>query len=202
MDYVNENVREVTIEIGQNKIVHRQYADYVETEAFIAEKFTTVTRTDNTTAREMLEKVNMLTNDEAGHLVAHMFSPNVGIDNYLSQYTDVNKKTIYAIETAQMDAIVKHDSFTHFTTRATLDSTGRPINYQAVADIFDRETGKHWLRFDGTMPNGEHRIFDRNPAKSEALPNSLDTTAKKLGGLKADALQRGATYMVQFDVSS
>lgn len=202
VDYVNENVREVTIEIGQNKIVHRQYADYVETEAFIAEKFTDVTRADTRAARKMLEKINMLTNDEAGHLVAHMFSPNVGIDNHLSQFTDVNKKTIYAIETAQMDAIEKHDSFTHFTTRATLDSTGRPVTYQAVADIFDRETGRHWLRFDGTMPNGEHRVFNRNPAKSEALPNSLDTTAKNLGNLKESALQSGATYFAQFDVTS
>lgn len=202
VDYVNENVREVTIEIGQNKIAHRQYADYVETEAFIAEKFTDVTRADTRAARKMLEKINMLTNDEAGHLVAHMFSPNVGIDNHLSQFTDVNKKTIYAIETAQMDAIEKHDSFTHFTTRATLDSTGRPVTYQAVADIFDRETGRHWLRFDGTMPNGEHRVFNRNPAKSEALPNSLDTTAKNLGNLKESALQSGATYFAQFDVTS
>lgn len=199
-DYVNENLREVTVEVGQNKVVHRIYPDYMETEAIVLEKFTAVKRLDGPAAREWIKEIGKLTNDEAGHMMAHMYAPNSGIGNYLPQFTDVNKKTIYGIETSQMDAIMKEDTFTHFSTRATLDPTGRPESYHAIADFYDRETGNQWLRIDGAMPNGEHPIFDRNPAKSELPMKHIDLRDKNLSEVKRNALDSGSVNWLHFDL--
>ena len=172
----------------------------METEAIVLEKFTAVKRLDGPAALEWIKEIGKLTNDEAGHMMTHMYAPNSGIGNYLPQFTDVNKKTIWGIETSQMDAIMKEDTFTHFSTRATLDPTGRPENYHAIADFYDRETGNQWLRIDGAMPNGEHPIFDRNPAKSELPMKHIDFRAENLSEVKRNALESGSVNWLHFDL--
>lgn len=218
VDYVNENMREVTVQIGRNKVVYRQYPDYIESEAVIFDKFTTVKRADGTQANKALldagsfqmdpedpSKKLMRTDDpdmpvdEKGHLLAHMFAPNLGSGNYLAQHHMVNKQTIYNMEMIQSDAIMNEDSFTHFSTRATLDSNGRPTAYHAVADIYDRETGKQWMRIDGSVHNDEHDFFHRDPKKSKVDTYGRDFSAKALSEVKAKALDSGSVPRIHFD---
>ncbi|ANP26642.1 hypothetical protein DAD186_00830 [Dermabacter vaginalis] len=218
VDYVNENMREVTVQVGRNKIAYRQYPNYIESEAVIFDKFTTVKRVDGTQANKALleagsfqmdpddpTKKLMQTNrpdmpvDEKGHLIAHMFAPNLGSGNYLAQHNVVNHETIYNMEMIQSDAIMKQDSFTHFSTRATLDSNGRPTAYHAIADIYDRETGKQWLRIDGAVHNDKHDYFHREPKKTQVNTYGRDFSAKALSEVKANALDSGSVPRVHFD---
>lgn len=217
VDYVNENMREVTVQIGQNKVIYRHYPDYIESEAIVFEKFDAVRRTDTAAAnRKLLADGSFLTDpetgkkamrtdhpnmpiDEKGHLFPHMFGPNFGPANYLAQHYTVNGKTIYNMEMIQADAIVNENSFTHFSTRATLDSSGRPTGYHAIADIYDRDTGKQWLRIDGAVPNADHDVFDRNPANSQVNIYDLDMRANNLGNIKEYGMSSGSVTWINFD---
>ncbi len=216
VDYVNENMREVTVQIGRNKVVYRQYPDYVESEAIVFDKFTAVERLDGREANKALLEAGSFqmdpdtgkklkipgTNmpvDENGHLLAHMFAPNLGSGNYLAQHHMVNKQTIYNMEMIQSDAIVNEDSFTHYSTRATLGSNGRPTAYHAIADIYDRETGKQWMRIDGSVHNDEHDFFHRNPEKTKVNTYGRDFSAKALSEVKANALDSGSVPWIHFD---
>ncbi len=216
VDYVNENMREVTVQIGRNKVIYRQYPDYVESEAIIFDKFTAVERLDGREANKALLEAGSFqmdpdtgkklkipgTNmpiDENGHLLAHMFAPNLGSGNYLAQHHMVNKQTIYNMEMIQSDAIMNEDSFTHYSTRATLGSNGRPTAYHAIADIYDRETGKQWMRIDGSVHNDEHDFFHRDPKKSKVDTYGRDFSAKALSEVKANALDSGSVPRVHFD---
>ena len=59
---------------------------------------------------------------------------------------------------------------------------------EAIADFYDRETGHHWLRIDGAIPNSEHPTFNRNPAKSELPMKHIELRDKNLSEVKGNAL--------------
>ena len=217
VDYVNENMREVTVQIGRNKVVYRHYPDYIESEAVIFDKFTTVDRVDRHQANKALMDAGAFTMDpetgeklkipgtnmpvdENGHLLAHMFAPNLGSGNYMAQHHTVNKQTIYNIETIIEDAVQNENSYAHYSTRATLDSTGRrPTAYHATVDIYDRETGRQWMRVDGAVHNDEHNFFHRNPKKTQVETYGRDLTAGALSGIKEDSLGSGSVPWFAFD---
>lgn len=218
VDYVNENMREVTVQIGRNKVVYRQYPDYIESEAVLFDKFASVKRVDGDQANQALldagsfqmdpddptkklmrTDVTNMPVDEKGHTLAQMFAPNLGPDNYLAQHYLVNHETIYNMEMIQGDAIKNENSFTHFSTRVTLGSNGRPTAYHAIADIYDRETGKQWMRIDGSVHNDEHDFFHRDPKKSKVDTYGRDFSAKALSEVKAKALDSGSVPWIHFD---
>lgn len=217
VDYVNENMREVTVQIGRNKVVYRHYPDYIESEAVIFDKFTTVDRVDRHQANKALMDAGAFTMDpetgeklkipgtkmpvdENGHLLAHMFAPNLGSGNYMAQHHTVNKQTIYNIETIIEDSVQNENSYAHYSTRATLDSTGRrPTAYHATVDLYDRETGRQWMRVDGAVHNDEHNFFHRNPKKTQVETYGRDLTAGALSGIKEDSLGSGSVPWFAFD---
>lgn len=218
VDYVNENMREVTIQIGRNKVVYRHYPDYIESEAIIFDKFAMKNRLDEGEANKALMDAGAFTMDpetgeklmrtdrptmpvdEKGHLLAHMFAPNVGSGNYMAQHHDVNHETIYNIEMIIGDAVQNENSYAHYSTRATLDSTGRrPTAYHATVDLYDRETGRQWMRVDGAVHNDEHDLFHRDPKKTQVETYGRDLRKSALSGVKANALGSGAVPWFAFD---
>ncbi|ATH97484.1 hypothetical protein [Dermabacter jinjuensis] len=99
-----------------------------------------------------------------------------------------------------LDSAQNENSYAHYSTRATLDSTGRrPTAYHATVDLYDRETGRQWMRVDGAVHNDEHDIFHRNPKKTQVETYGRDLRKSALSGVKANALGSGAVPWFAFD---
>lgn len=190
-DYVNDGVREVRVEVGQNTTIYRYTPYYVETESQLNEKFTAVDRKDGPAARSRMHDLGRVDGDQAGHLQAHMFSPNTGTGNYLPQNGDLNMGAYKNMEEIQMKAIQGNDSTVSNTTSAYLTPSGRPSEYDVDFDVFDRDTGKQWLEGDFDFKNEAGQKFYPDPAKYSQPSEQPNLTAKNMGNVKSEGMANG-----------
>lgn len=191
VDYVNDGVREVRVEIGQNTTIYRIKSHYIEVESQVGEKFTKVPRDDQNAAKAHMSNVGKTPGDHAGHLQAHMFGPNSGIGNFRPQDGNLNSGAYKNGEELVMKGVEGHDSVGYTETDVYLTPTGRPSEYDFDIELRDRASDASWLDADLDFKNNANQEFYPDPKKYSEEWDQPDLTAGNFGNVKQEGMENG-----------
>lgn len=191
VDYVNDDVREVRVEIGQNTTIYRVRSHYIEVESQVSEKFTKVERLDQRAGRKHIANFGKTPGDDAGHLQPHALSPNSGPGNFRPQNGDLNRGPYRNGEETVMKGVEDHDSVGYTETDVYLTPTGRPSEYDFDIELRDRSSDASWLEADLDFKNNGNQEFYPDPKKYSEEWDQPDLTARNLGNVKQEGMENG-----------